>query len=202
MGYLIAFAAAALAFSGVPLPASFVVLVLGAVASSSSLHLPLVVLSASAGVVAGDTLWFALGRARGESLLRLYCRATLGSSACTARTRRLFDRWGARSLAVAPFVPGLSTFAAPFAGMNRVALTTFLAWEAIGATAWASLWATLGDLVGLELVYFWGPRVAQIQSWLVGALVAIAVMVTVHKIVRRVRLGAAQPRELAATGRD
>src|SRR5262249_17336942 len=64
----------------------------------------------------GARFWSGPGRRRGPRGLGWLGRMSLGPDSGVRRPRGVFDRWGARSLVVGKFVPGLSTIAPPLAG--------------------------------------------------------------------------------------
>ena len=44
-------------------------------------------------------------------MLRMICRVSLSPDSCVGNTRRIYARWGAPSLIVAKYVPGLAAVA-------------------------------------------------------------------------------------------
>ena len=64
----------------------------------------------------GDASWYIAGRAYGGRVMKLLCRISLTPDICVSQTQRSFERWGAKALLVAKFVPGLSMIAPPLAG--------------------------------------------------------------------------------------
>ena len=55
-----------------------------------------------------DSGWYLAGGRYGGRVLRLICRLSLTPDSCVSQTESVFDRWGARSLIVAKFVPGFT----------------------------------------------------------------------------------------------
>lgn len=183
--------AALLEFGGVPIPGAIIMAGIGAALTGASL--PLAIVAATLGALVADTFWFGVGRRRGHALVRTYCKVTLGSRGCAERTERFFRRLGPRALLVAKFVPGLSAFAAPFAGLSGTPWVRFWLWDAAGALAWSATWLLAGHSVGNQALATWNTSVSTIQVWLAAALAFAALGFVTMKLVRRRRLGPADP---------
>jgi membrane protein DedA with SNARE-associated domain len=133
---------------GIPLPAVPALLTMGALAAVGKMNYGLALgLSVVASVLA-DTIWYALGRARGIQVLGFLCKLSLEPDSCVRRTEDVFVRYGVRSLIIAKFVPGLSTVAPPLAGMVGVSVPRFTLYSALAALLWAGAWSALGYVAG------------------------------------------------------
>ncbi len=143
-GLLLVFANVLLTQAGMPLPALPMLIVAGALVHDGQLSLGAVLLIAVAASLLGDLPWYAAGRMAGYRVLRLLCRIAIEPDSCVSQTETKFERWGARSLLVAKFVPGFSTVAPPIAGAMRLALPVFLLYSAAGAALWAGAAIALG----------------------------------------------------------
>jgi membrane-associated protein len=64
------------------------------------------------------------------------------------RTHLFFDRYGARALILARFVPILRTFVTLVAGVSRMDFRTFIGYTAIGGVLWACGVTTAGYYLG------------------------------------------------------
>lgn len=134
---------------GLPVPAMPTLVLFGALAalhpgSIGSQLLPVLVLSIFATLI-GDSVWFLAGRFYGGRTLNLLCKLSLSRDTCVKKTERFFGRWGARVLAIAKFVPGLSIVSVPMAGAMGTPYRVFLSYDSIGA----ALWAGTGMVVGV-----------------------------------------------------
>jgi membrane protein DedA with SNARE-associated domain/rhodanese-related sulfurtransferase len=94
--------------------------------------------------VIADLLWYAGGRRFGAAMLRMICRVSLSPDSCVSNTRRIYTRWGAPSLIIAKYVPGLAAVATTLAGESRIPLARFALYDGIGAALWASGAVALG----------------------------------------------------------
>jgi membrane protein DedA with SNARE-associated domain len=98
---------------GVPVPAVPTLIIAGALAADGQLSAPAVLGVAFAACAIGDALWYVAGRLYGRRVMRLLCRMALSPDACVRQTEYRFERWGALTLVLAKFVPGLSAVAPP-----------------------------------------------------------------------------------------
>lgn len=130
---------------GVPVPMLPTVMLAGAGASVAEI-LPLVV-AIVAGTLAGNAVWFAAGRRYGPRVLRLLCRLSLSADSCVARTEDSFGRWGASSLVIGRFVPGISLVAPPVAGALGMSWSRFLLLSAAGSAIWGLVVVGAGMLL-------------------------------------------------------
>jgi membrane protein DedA with SNARE-associated domain len=179
-----AFAAQALLF--VPLVPLLVAS--GALAAVGELRIGWAVAALAAGIAAGDSLWFAVGRRGGLPVLKRVCRLSVEPDSCVRKTQNLFARYGARALLVAKFIPGLSTVALPLAGAFGMRVRRFIAYDAAGVLAWSAAYAAVG--------YLSGPYASGAASAMTRAPVAVLAMLATGvaayvgwKYVRRVRAG-------------
>ena len=112
--------------AGLPVPAYPTLIITGALATRGGAPVPeLIAVSVVAALVA-DLGWYAAGRRFGSSVLKTICRVSLSPDSCVRQTESIFARWGARSLALAKFIPGFSTVAPPIAGAMRMRQSGFL----------------------------------------------------------------------------
>ena len=56
----------------------------------------------------GNSIWFAAGRRYGNGVLKFLCRFSLTADTCVSRTEKSFGRWGASSLVIGHFLPGVA----------------------------------------------------------------------------------------------
>jgi membrane protein DedA with SNARE-associated domain len=143
-GYWVVFAFVLAEQIGLPIPATPVLLAMGALAGLGRLSFPHALCLSVLASLFGDCLWYWLGRKRGYSVLNLMCRIALEPDSCVRRTENVFTRFGAGALLFAKFVPGLSTAAPPLAGLFRMPLWRFLLSDAAGAALWVVAFSAVG----------------------------------------------------------
>jgi membrane protein DedA with SNARE-associated domain len=151
-GYLIVFGGVALESTGIPFPGETVLLVGAALAASSSrLHIEWVILWAAAGAILGDNGGYWAGRKLGHPLLKKVGPLLHFDAKKQAKIEGFFERHGAKTVFLGRFIALLRTWAAFFAGLNRMKYSTFLAYNALGGILWALAIGILGFLFGQNL---------------------------------------------------
>lgn len=133
--------------AGLPIPATPVLLVCGALAARGEMSVALVLLTATAASLLADASWFALGKRRGRRILKRICNISLTPESCVRQTERLFDRYGLYSIAFAKFIPGFSLVAPPLAGALGVAALPFAVATSVAALLWAGTAFAIGWLL-------------------------------------------------------
>ena len=162
---------------GLPLPALPFLIAAGALVGTGQMALGLAVLSAVVAAMAGDQVWFELGRRRGRSVLNWLCRISLEPTSCVRRTEDLFAKHGVRALIVAKFVPGFSTIAPPLAGIVGLSVTQYLLFNGLGTLLWVGTGIALGLLFSDQL------EQALVMSAQIGPTVGLMVAFTVAAFV-------------------
>ena len=148
------------------------ILVLGGfVAHRGYLELPGVMLAAFAGTLAGDQLYFYIGRTRGARLLER--RPAWRRNA--ARVLALLESHQTLFILGFRFVYGIRTVS-PFAiGMSRVDRGRFLVLNALGAALWAVAFGALGYAFG-QVVENVLDEVKHYELWILAALAALGAL--------------------------
>lgn len=188
---------------GAPLPATPLLMAAGALAGRGRLSWTLALAATVVGIVVADNLWFQIGRSRGTKVLRLLCRISLEPDSCVRRTDDIFQRYGARALVIAKFVPGLNLVASPVMGISGLARRRFLIYDTLGALLWAASFLGLGYVFTnkLEMAALYALRFG---GWLLLILSAgLAIFIALKWRQRRLFLKSLvadriQPEELKA----
>jgi membrane protein DedA with SNARE-associated domain len=172
--------------AGLPLPAAPWLLAAGALSASGQLNLALAIAVTVLASVAADWIWFYIGRRGGQRVLRWFCRLSLAPNACVGRTRGLFDRHGAKSLAAAKFVPGLGAVMPPLAGALGVSTSRFLLFDGFGSLLYGTSYIAIGFLFHNQV----HEALGVLDNLGLGAMLVALVFVTGYialKWVRRLR---------------
>jgi len=169
---------------GLPLPAVPVLLAAGALAGAGKMDLTGAVVLTVMACVAGDLIWYELGRRRGRYALNLLCRISMEPDSCVRRTENFFARHGVRSLVLAKFIPGLSTLAPALAGLFRIRMQRFLLYNGLGAVLWTLAFILPGYLLSdhIERLAVEAERLGLWLAVFIGAGIAAYL---VYKFVHR-----------------
>jgi membrane protein DedA with SNARE-associated domain len=145
-----------------------VLLLAGALAHRGLLSLPLVILVAFAGSVAGDQLWFFIGRRYGAGLVAKSAVIRQRTSA----VQTWLGRWGSWFVLGFRFIYGLRTVAPLLVGAARFPAGRFAVLNLVGAAAWSGLVTSLGYGAGA------GIRAISGRATRLEEATALAVMMT------------------------
>jgi len=202
-GYLLLFAWLLAEQAGLPVPSIPLLLACGALVRTGRLHPLLVLIYGLAACLLADTVWFALGRRRGASVLRFLCRIALEPDSCVRRTENVLLRYGLRALLGAKFIPGLNAVAAPLAGSSGASLHRFLMFDLAGSLLWIATCAGVGYLFTdqLETIAGYAMRTGSGMVFGLGALLAIWIFwkfVQRRRFLRKLAVARITPEELRA----
>ena len=136
---------------GLPLPSVVFLMAAGALCSRGAMNPAGILLLSVLGCLAGDGLWYWIGRKWGPKAMRMICRFTMDPQGCAKDAKRRFRRYGLPGLLVAKFVPGLDAVMPPLAGAEGVPLARFLLLDAVGSLLWSFFYAGLGYVFSNQL---------------------------------------------------
>jgi membrane protein DedA with SNARE-associated domain/rhodanese-related sulfurtransferase len=104
-----------------------------------------------AGMLIGDSAWFAAGRRYGPRVMKVLCRFSLTADTCVSRTERAFGRWGWSSLVIGRFIPGVALIAPSLAGALGMSWSKFLALTTAGAALFSFVVLGAGSLLRSQI---------------------------------------------------
>ena len=147
-------------FMDLLVPGEVGMVVVGAAAAEADLPVPVVIGCATLGAICGDSVSYSLGRRFGRPLIGRFrvVRRRIGPVVDDAE--RHFAEHGGRSVFFARFVGALRAVVPFVAGIARLRLRTFLAWNAAASVLWAGLVISLGALLGEQVA----GRVDQVST--------------------------------------
>jgi len=137
---------------GLPVPAVPTLIIAGALAADGRLSATAVLLLALCACLIGDTTWYLAGRRYGGRVMKLLCRISLTPDICVSQTQASFERWGAKALIIAKFVPGLSMIAPPLAGATHMGYVRFAVFSLLGSSMWVGAAVLAGMLLRPQIV--------------------------------------------------
>ena len=125
----------------VPVPSEVTLLFAGFAVDQGWMSLPLAVLAATAGNLAGSLIAYAIGATA------LLARLPVAHSV-VGRWEELIERHGTRAVFIARLLPLARTFVSLPAGARRVPLPRFIALTTLGCALWAAAFVLLGVVAG------------------------------------------------------
>lgn len=129
------------------LPGDSLLFTVGVVCGAGKLDIALVNVLLICAAMLGDTTGYMLGRSTGPRIFnrpnsRVFRREHL------LRTHEFYEKHGGRTMIYAHFIPIIRTFAAFVAGVGRMNLARFVAFDIFGVTGWVFCMTMLGYTLG------------------------------------------------------
>jgi membrane-associated protein len=117
------------------LPGDSLLITAGLLAANGTLNIWWLNVLLIVAAVVGDSVGYAIGRRLGP---RLFTRqkSLLFNPAHVERTRRFYEKYGAKTIVIARFVPIVRTFAPVLAGVGRMEYRRFIFYNVAGGVAW------------------------------------------------------------------
>jgi len=167
-------------FVGTVLEGETVLVLAGFAAHRGYLSLPWVMVTAFAGSLAGDQLWFFVGRLRGRSFLDKRPHWQVRAR----RVQAILDRYGHLVILAMRFFYGLRTVT-PFAiGASGYSPLRYALWNVLGAGLWAFVLGGAGFLFGRAMEVLL-EDVERYEGWLLLLLAAGGGILWVWHVLRR-----------------
>lgn len=172
-GALILFAIVFVEQMGLPVPGVPFLMAAGVLAGTGKLNIGMLLGVSTVASLLADTIWFYLGRSRGNKILKLLCRISLEPDSCVRRTEDVFTRFGMKAVLLGKFVPGVGTVAPPLAGIFGVSLPRFLVYDGIASLLYTGCFVLLG--------FFFSNQLAPILEALghMGRWAAVVILLTI-----------------------
>ena len=137
----------------------------------------------SLAAVLGDSTGYAIGYHLGP---RIFSRedSRLFHKDHLVRTQHFYEKYGAKTIVIARFIPIIRTFAPTVAGVGRMRYRTFLAYNIIGGAGWVASMTLAGYFLGRSI-----PDLERHLHWVILTVVALSLL----PILREWRLARRQP---------
>ncbi|MEA2624036.1 MAG: rane-associated protein [Candidatus Binatota bacterium] len=163
------------------LPGDSLLFTVGAIAASGGLDPAAAAVLLAIAAITGDSVNYWIGNVVGPRVFRQEDSRWLDRRHLD-RTREFFERYGAKTIVIARFVPIVRTFAPFVAGIGRMAYRRFFFYNVAGGIAW------VGGLVGAG--YWFGnlPAVRENFSLVILMIIVLSILPAIVEALRtRVR---------------
>jgi membrane-associated protein len=162
------------------LPGDSLIFTLGTLAATGSLEVASLFALLAIAAVLGDSANYAIGKYFGDVILRHQGKWFLKKEH-VERTHRFYEKYGAKTIVIARFVPIIRTFAPFIAGVGKMTYMKFFSYNVIGGLLWVTLFIFGG--------YFFGniPFVKRNFSTVIFAIIIISIMPAVIEVIREKR---------------
>jgi membrane protein DedA with SNARE-associated domain/rhodanese-related sulfurtransferase len=185
---------------GLPLFVSPLLVASGALAAMGSMNGALLLAATTVACLAGDTLWFELGRWKGSTIFGALCRLSFQPDSCVRRSEMAMEKHTGLSLLWAKWIPGVAHLALPLAGASKMSRSRFHLYNTVGSVIWLAALLTAG-YVSVRTIDWLGLFVITAQ-WAVGAALVVSVAMIARsywkrrEFLRSMRLARISPEEL------
>jgi membrane protein DedA with SNARE-associated domain len=170
-----------------PIPSELIMPLAGFFSTQGELSLVGIVLAGSLGSMLGALPLYYAGKILGETRLRRWCERHghwIGVSGKDLdRSRKWFDRHGAKTVLLCRLIPGIRSLISIPAGIAEMNLALFILYTSIGSAAWSAVLALAGRALGAnyeKVEHVIGPLST-------GIVVAIILTLVVRGIAQRRR---------------
>src|SRR5215204_1554548 len=170
-GYLVILFGVMLESTGVPLPGETILLAAGVLVQRGHLDLGYTIAFGITGAVLGDQIGYWVGREGGRPFVLKWGRYVFITQQRLGHAEASFERHGGKAVFLARFFSGLRIFGALVAGISRMRWATFITYNALGGTVWATAVVLLG--------YFLGSSLALVERWLGRATLVFVLVLAV-----------------------
>jgi membrane-associated protein len=173
-------------FLGFIIPGETAVVIGGVTAYNGTNPLWAVIAVAVAGAVIGDSIGYAVGKRWGDSLLKRIPHRLI-KPAHIRQSKDMIQRLGGRAVFAGRFAAALRALVPGLCGVSEMRYRTFVTWNFLGGSLWASGFVLLGYFAGAS----WSQveHYASVASWIfVGVIVVgiVGLLLWKHRAEKRV----------------
>jgi membrane-associated protein len=162
------------------LPGDSLLFAAGSFAALGALDVSALFFLLSVAAILGDTLNYAIGKYLGPKVFH-FPRSRFFNPEHLRRTHDFYEKYGAKTIVIARFVPIVRTFAPFVAGIGAMSYPRFLAYNVFGGVLWVAVCVFAG--------YFFGnlPFVKKNFTLVILAIIVISVLPAVVEYLRHRR---------------
>jgi len=162
------------------LPGDSLLFALGTFAATGSLKVAWLFVVLSAAAVLGDSANYAIGKYFGLMILKRE-GAWFLKKEHIERTHRFYEKYGAKTIVLARFVPIVRTFAPFIAGVGKMTYFRFFSYNVVGGVLWVSLFLFGG--------FFFGniPVIKRNFTLTIFVIIIISILPAVIEVIREKR---------------
>jgi membrane-associated protein len=162
------------------LPGDSLLFALGTFAATGSLKAAWLFVVLSAAAVLGDSANYAIGKYFGLMILKRE-GAWFLKKEHLERTHRFYEKYGAKTIVLARFVPIVRTFAPFIAGVGKMTYLRFFSYNVIGGLLWVALFLFGG--------FFFGniPVIKRNFTLTIFAIIIISILPAVIEVIKEKR---------------
>jgi membrane-associated protein len=154
-------------FFGFFLPGDSLLVTAGILAAAGELNLFALLTFPALAAVAGDQTGYIIGRRAGDALSYRYARFAKQIE----KAHLFYEKYGAKTIVIARFVPIVRTFVPAVAGAARMNYRTFVTYNVVGGLLWVFSTTLLGYTVGSLI-----PNIDRYLHIVIGVVVLLSIL--------------------------
>jgi membrane-associated protein len=160
------------------LPGDSLLFALGTLAATGSLKAAWLFVVLSAAAILGDSANYAIGKYFGQVILK-HEGSWFLKKEHIERTHGFYEKYGAKTIVIARFVPIVRTFAPFIAGVGKMTYLKFFSYNVIGGLLWVTLFVFGG--------FFFGniPVIKRNFTLVIFAIIIISILPAVIEVIRQ-----------------
>lgn len=159
------------------LPGDSLLFAAGALAAQGAFNVHFLAIMLLIAAIIGDAVNYAIGRRMGPAVFERK-NSKVFKPEYLARTHRYFEKYGAKTIVLARFVPIVRTFAPFLAGVGTMSYAKFALYNVTGAIAWVGLFTYGGWMFGTT------PLVQKNFKLVILAIIILSILPGVIEIFR------------------
>lgn len=159
------------------LPGDSLLFAAGALASQGAFQVHLLAALLLVAAILGDAVNYAVGRKIGPAVFERK-GSRVFKPEYLAKTHSYFEKYGAKTIVIARFVPIVRTFAPFLAGVGTMSYAKFAMYNIVGAIAWVGLFTYGGYLFG------GAPFVQKNFKLVILAIIFVSILPGIIEIIR------------------
>jgi membrane-associated protein len=152
-------------------------------AGEGTINVWLLIILLSVAAIAGDSTGYAIGSHLGPRIFSQEDSRFLHKDHLV-RTHRFYEKYGAKTIVIARFIPIIRTFAPTVAGVGKMNYRVFLTFNVIGGIGWVVSMTLAGYFLGRSI-----PDIERQLRWIIG----IVILLSFLPILREWRLSRTHP---------
>ncbi len=181
--FFIVFAETGLAV-GFFLPGDSLLVVSGLFAAAGKLNITLILIAFFLGSVIGDNTGYWTGRVMGKTIFNRE-NSFIFKPSRVEKARHFFEKYGAKTIILARFVPIVRTFAPIVIGATEMPYLRFLTFSILGGALWIFSMVLLGYFVGGLIETAFGIRLEDHIEKVVVVVVLISILPPLIEFLKR-----------------
>ena len=159
------------------LPGDSLLFAAGAFAAKGDMNIATLFMTLCVAAILGDSINYEVGRLIGPRIAQRE-KSRYVNKEHIAKTHQFYEKYGAKTIIIARFIPIIRTFAPFVAGLGTMSYKKFLQYNVIGGVAWVAICLFAGYLFGNI------PLVKQNFTAVIFAIIIVSILPAVIEYIR------------------